>query len=84
MKRMVTHRIMAAEEGGNSIEDKFEELSSNIQDDFSYFADGIEKLYRDGEHDRAIAILETFQSTLNQAIDSVSQTLTTSDADLEE
>ena len=81
MKRMV---ITAAEEGGNSIEDRYDELASEIQDDFSYFADGADKLFRDGEHDRAIAILETFKSTLNQAIDSVSQSITSSDTDVEE
>lgn len=80
MKRM----IIAADEGGNSIEDRYDELSSEIKDDFAYFADGADKLFRDGEHDRAIAILETFKSTLNQAIDSVSQSITSSDADVEE
>lgn len=84
MKRVLKQRVTAADEGGSTIEDRFDELSSQIQDDFSYFADGVDKLFRDGDHDRAIAILETFQSTLNQAIDSVSQSIASSDSDLEE
>jgi len=81
MKRMV---ITAAEGEGTSIEDKYDELSSEIRDDFDFFAEGTDKLFRDGEHDRAIAILETFKSTLNQAIDSVSQSITSSETDFEE
>lgn len=78
MKRM----ILAADEG-NTIEDRYDQLSSEIHDDFSYFEDGVDKLFRDGDHDRAIAILDTFKTTLNQAIDSVSESITSSSTEEE-
>ena len=63
-----TKKIFAADEGKPAIEEAVEEAMDNLSDDFDYAIAGLEKLYRDGDYQQALAIIDVISNAVNDAI----------------
>lgn len=61
-------KIQAADEGKPAIEEAVEEAMDNLSEDFDYAVAGLEKLYRDGDYQQALAIIDSVSSAVNDAI----------------
>lgn len=70
MKRIVASRIMAAESGES---DRFDEMMSNLKDDFDYALSGLEKLSRQGANGRndALMIGENLGNAIQQHLNDI-------------
>lgn len=61
-------KITAADEGRPAIQEAVEEAMDNLSEDFEYALAGLEKLYRDGDYQQALAIIDSISSAVNDAI----------------
>ena len=61
-------KIQAADEGKPAIEEAVEEAMDNLSEDFDYAVSGLEKLYREGEYQQALAIIDSVSTAINDAI----------------
>lgn len=61
-------KITAADEGKPAIEEAVEEAMDNLSEDFDYAVAGLEKLYRDGDYQQALAIIDSISNAVNDAI----------------
>lgn len=61
-------KVTAADEGKPAIEEAVKEAMDTLADDFDYASAGLEKLYRDGDYQQALAIIDSLSAAINTAI----------------
>lgn len=66
-----------AAEGDNPMEDRIADALDDLQEDFDYFAAGIEKLMRSGANagNEALVIIENCRNAVNEYIAQIAQTV---------
>lgn len=77
-----TKKIFAADEGKPAIEEAVDEAMDNLSEDFDYAIAGLEKLYRDGDYQQALAIIDVISNAVNDAIAQIGDSV--SDESVEE
>lgn len=68
---------ISAAEGDNPMEDRIADALDDLQEDFDYFAAGVEKLMRSGANagNEALAIIENCRNSVNEYIAQIAQTV---------
>ena len=69
--RYMKRRIIQAAEGSSKGAEAFEEAVANMEDNFSYVVEGLEKLSRDGGESQNEALQLTLE--MNSAIEGITQ-----------
>lgn len=71
MKRRFTKTPVTAAEGQTKGQEAFDEAMGNLEDDFAYVIDGLEKLSRDGNSSEALQLVLEMSSAVQTMTDKI-------------